>query len=332
MLSGGGFGRRIEPDFTMMAARIAKEMRGTPVKMVWSREEDMRHGYYRPAAAIKLTGGVDASGKLVALRFDSACESLLKYSRFGSMAEYIKPVDPTAIGELPRYYRVPVLPAATTVDAGVPVAFWRSVAASQNTFAYECFIDELAERAKADPVAYRRVLLADDGRERRVLDEAVALAGSLPVGRHRGVAIVQANETCVALVADIAVTGGNVVKVHRICAAIDCGLAVNPNSVRAQVEGGIAFGLSAAFFGEITLDNGAVRQSNFHDYRLVTMAQMPRVDVVIVKRDAKPSGVGEEAVGPVAPAVANAIFAATGKRIRSLPFSRMGLRWLEGVR
>jgi isoquinoline 1-oxidoreductase beta subunit len=204
------------------------------------------------------------------------------------------------------------------------VGFWRSVAASQNCFAYECFIDELAEHAKADPIGYRRTLLAEGGRERRVLDEAVALAGSLPSGRHRGVAIIQANGTCVALVADIAVTGGKQVKVHRVSAAIDCGLAVNPNSVRAQVEGGIAFGLSAAFFGEITLDNGAVRQSNFHDYRLVTMAQMPRVDVAIVARDAKPSGVGEEAVGPVAPAVANAIFAATGKRIRALPFLKDG--------
>jgi isoquinoline 1-oxidoreductase beta subunit len=323
---GGGFGRRLEPDFAVQAARIAKDA-GVPVKLIWSREEDMRHDFYRPAAAVKLSAGVGSDGKLVALRFDSACESLLKYSREGAFAQYIKPVDVSAIGEMPVHYGVPIIAAANTVDVDVPVGFWRSVAQSQNGFAFESLMDELAHKAGTDPVAYRRSLLSSDPRALRVLDaaaERAGWAGAAPAGRHRGVALVHANATRVALVVELSVTGDSRVTLHRVCAAVDCGLAVNPSSVRAQMEGGIAFGLSATFFGEITLENGAVRQSNFHDYRLVSMAQMPLVDVVIVPSEEKPTGVGEEAVGPVAAAVANAIFSATGKRVRSLPLARSG--------
>ena len=325
-LSGGGFGRRLEPDFAVQAARIAKDA-GVPVKLVWSREEDMRHDFYRPAAAVKLAAGVDADGKLVAIRFDSACESLLKYSREGAFAQYIKPVDVSAIGEMPMHYGVPIVTAVNNVDVDVPVGFWRSVAQSQNAFAFESLVDELAHKAGADPLAYRHSMLGADARALRVLEAVAERAGwakAAPAGHQRGVALVHANATRVALVIELSVANDSSVKLHRVNAAVDCGLAVNPSSVRAQMEGGIAFGLSATFFGEITLDNGAVRQSNFHDYRLISMAQMPPVDVFIVPSDEKPSGVGEEAVGPVAAAVANAIFAATGKRVRSLPLARAG--------
>jgi isoquinoline 1-oxidoreductase beta subunit len=324
--AGGGFGRRLEPDFAVQAARIAKAAR-VPVKMIWSREEDMRHDFYRPAAAVKLSAGVDAAGKPVAIRFDSACESLLKYSREGAFAQYIKPVDVSAIGEMPVLYRVPILTAVTTVDVDVPVGFWRSVAQSQNAFAFESLMDELAHKAGADPIAFRRSLLDSKDGALRVLDAVAERSGwekPPAAGRHRGVALVHANATSVALVVELSVANDSTVKIHRVHVAVDCGLAVNPSSVRAQMEGGIAFGLSATFLGEITLQNGAVRQSNFHDYRLVSMAQMPPVDIFIVPSEAKPTGVGEEGVGPVAAAVANAIFSATGKRVRSLPLARAG--------
>ena len=332
-LSGGGFGRRLEPDFAVQAARIAKDA-GVPVKLIWSREEDIRHDFYRPAAAVKLSAGIDAAGKPVAIRFDSACESLLKYSREGAYANYIKPVDVSAIGEMPVHYGVPILTAVNTVDVDVPVGFWRSVAQSQNAFAFESLMDELAHKAGADPVAYRRSFLNSTDRELRVLDAVAERSGwakAPAAGRHRGIALVHANGTRVALVVELSVANDSSVKLHRVHAAVDCGLAVNPSSVRAQIEGGVTFALSAAFLGEITLDNGAVRQSNFHDYRLISMAQMPPVDVFIVPSEEKPSGVGEEAVGPVAAAVANAIFSATGKRVRALPLARAGFMLAAAV-
>jgi len=326
-LSGGGFGRRIEVDFVLQAVRIAKRI-DAPVKLIWSREEDIRHDFYRPAAAVKLTAGVGDDGLPLALRFASSCESLLHYSGGGASKAASKPVDPSAIGESPSYYQIPaVVLAANTIDIGVPVGYWRSVAASQNTFAYESFIDELAHLAKIDPVAYRRSLLIKDGRERRALDVAIERSGwnePLTRGRSRGVALVRANRSVVVHVVELSVENSGEVNIHRITTAVDCGIAVNPRNIRAQIEGGIAFGLSAAFFGEITIRDGAVEQSNFHDYRLITLANMPPVDVIILESDEKPGGVGEEAVSPIAPAVANALFAATGKRIRSLPFSKAG--------
>jgi len=326
-LCGGGFGRRGELDFPLQAVRIAKRT-GATVKMVWSREEDMRHDFYRPAAAVKLRAGIGADGLPVAVRFDSACESLFVYSGGGASKASAKPADPTAVGQLPRHYKIPsLLPVVNTIDIGVPVGYWRSVAASQNCFAFECFIDELAEAATSDPLSYRRSLLAPESRERRVLDEAIARSGwndRAPAGRFRGLALVHANGSAVVHVVELSLADEYKVKLHRITTVVDCGVAVNPRNIRAQMEGGIVFGLSAAFYGEITIKDGAVEQSNFNDYRLIQLAQMPKIDVIILESGDKPGGVGEEAVGPVAPAVANALFAATGRRIRQLPLSKAG--------
>jgi isoquinoline 1-oxidoreductase beta subunit len=326
-LAGGGFGRRAELDFPLQAVRIAQRT-GATVKLIWSREEDMRHDFYRPAVAVKLKAGIGADGLPVALRFDSACESLLVYSEGGASKAHAKPVDPTAVGEMPRHYKIPsLLAAVTTIDIGVPVGYWRSVAASQNCFACECFIDELAHAAKSDPLSYRRTLLAADSRERRALDEAITRSGwndAAPAVHFRGLALVHANGSVVAHVVELSLADGHKVKLHRVTAVIDCGVAVNPRNIRAQTEGGIVFGLSAAFYGEITIKDGAVEQSNFHDYRLIRLADMPKIDIIILESGEKPGGVGEEAVGPVAPAVVNALFAATGRRIRQLPLSKAG--------
>ena len=326
-LAGGGFGRRAELDFPLQAVRIAKRT-GATVKLIWSREEDMRHDFYRPAAAVKLTAGIGADGLPVALRFDSACESLLLYSAGGAFKASAKPADPTAVGEIPRHYQIPsLLSVVNTIDIGVPVAYWRSVAQSQNCFAYECFVDELAHAAKSDPLQFRRRLLAPDGRERRGLDEAITRSGwndAAPAGHFRGLALVHANGSVVVHVVELSVVDEHKVKLHRITTVVDCGVAVNPRNIRAQMEGGIVYGLSAAFYGEITIKDGAVEQSNFHDYRLIRLADTPRIDVSILESGEKPGGVGEEAVGPVAPAVVNALFAATGHRIRQLPLSKAG--------
>ncbi|MES2130257.1 MAG: molybdopterin cofactor-binding domain-containing protein [Pseudomonadota bacterium] len=322
-LSGGGFGRRIEFDFALQAAQIARACKAT-VKLVWSREEDMKHDFFRPAVAMRLRANVDARGLPAALCIDSAGESLLQYSRMGADYEYARPVDSSALSRPPAYYNIPaVLARVNIVDAGVPVGYWRSVASSHNGFALESFVDELALAAGVDPLAYRRSMLGEGGRERKVLDAAVACAGQPGAGQQRGVALVAANGSVVAIVADLSVKG-TAVKLHRISCAIDCGTVINPGSVRAQMEGGIAFALSATFYGEITLKDGAVEQSNFHDYRLLSLADLPPLEIVLVESSAAPGGAGEEAVGPVAPAIANALFAATGKRIRDLPLSRAG--------
>ncbi len=323
-LSGGGFGRRVECDFALQAAAIAKAT-GATVKLIWSREEDMRHDFYRPAAAVHLQVELDAQGMPLAMRFDSAAESLLEHSSLGPPKNKL-PVDPSGLTPVPASYNIgATMLRASTIDAGVPVGYWRSVASSQNIYAYESLMDELAAAAKVDPLAYRRRMMKPEARERRVLDAVAAQAGwDRPTpGRHRGLAIDTANGSVVAHVVELSVDGGKV-KLHRIVTAVDCGVAVNPGSVRAQIEGGIAFALSAAFYGEITLRKGAVEQSNFNDYRLITLADMPPVQVILIDSQEAPGGVGEEAVGPLAPAVANALFAATGKRVRTLPLFRAG--------
>ncbi|MES2073505.1 MAG: molybdopterin cofactor-binding domain-containing protein [Pseudomonadota bacterium] len=329
-LAGGGFGRRVEFDFALQAVRIAKAA-GKPVKLIWSREEDMAHGYYRPAAAMRLQAGLDPHGMPLCLCFDTAGESLLKYSLGGTVPA--PAVDPSGVGALSKpWYQVPAsLMKVSTIDIGVPVGYWRSVAASQNCFAYESFIDELAVRAHVDPLAYRYRLLDGKQRDLRVLDAVARLSGwgqpAIP-GRYRGLALDHANNSIIAHVLELAVDGQSRVKLHKVSTVIDCGVAVNPRNIRAQIEGSIAFALSAAFHGEITLDGGAVQQSNFHDYRLIGLADMPQVQVEILEGSEQVGGVGEEAVGPLAPALANALFAATGRRIRSLPLSKSGFTLL----
>lgn len=325
-LSGGGFGRRIEFDFAVQAALISREV-SAPVKLIWSREEDMRHDFYRPAAAIRLRAGIGADGWPVAVRCDSACESLLYYSNGGDRGAAL-PVDWTAVGARPSYYALgPSVFAVTTLDVGVPVGFWRSVAASQNMFAYESFFDELAHEAKIDPAVWRRHMLAGSSRERRVLDALLERAQwSTPPapGRFRGLGLARANGSIAAHVVELSVLEGAKIRLHRVTAALDCGIVVNPSSVRAQVEGCVAFALSAAMYGEITVKGGAVEQSNFHDYRAIRIHEMPPVDVILLPSRDAPGGAGEEAVSPFAPALANAVFAATGRRIRDLPLARAG--------
>lgn len=326
-LAGGGFGRRLEFDFVLQVVRIAKQV-AAPVKLIWSREEDIQHDFYRPAAAVQLTAGVDAQGLPIALRLDSACESLVTYTRGGIYKAEALPVDTTALGATPSHYRIKAfLRSANTIDIGVPVGYWRSVESSQNCFAIESFIDELAVRGGTDPLAFRSQLLDPKGRAWAVLNRAAQLsdwAKPPPPGQFRGLALVRANGSVVVHVVRLSVGDSNRVRIHHVTTVVDCGLAVNPGSVNAQMEGGIAFGLSAAFYGEITIKDGAVQQSNFHDYRLIGLADMPAVTVEIMASTESPSGAGEEAVGPIAPAVANALFAATGKRIRTLPFAKAG--------
>ena len=329
-LSGGGFGRRIEADFAVQAALIAKEA-GVPVKLLWSREEDMRHGYHRPAAVLRLRAGFDAAGALAAVRMDSASDTLFNYSRFGADRQYAKPFDRSAVGVLmTRHYGLPGFAHRTnTVDAGVPLGYWRSVAASQNVFATESFVDDLALRAKQDPLDYRRSLMKEGSRERAVLDQLEASSGwrgdRLP-GRHCGMAFTWANGTYIGQVVELSVDAESRVRLHRVTTVLDCGIAVNPRNIRGQIEGGIIFALSAAFHGEITVRDGAVEQSNFSDYRLLSLAETPQIEVVVIDSKEAPGGVGEEAVGPLAPALANALFAAIGRRYTDLPLIKAGLR------
>ncbi len=329
-LSGGGFGRRIEADFAVQAALVAKEA-GVPVKLLWSREEDMRHGYHRPAVVQRLRAHTDGAGAMTAIRIDWACDSLFNYSRFGADKAAAKPFDRSPIGmPLTQYYTIPAwMGRVTTVEAGVPLGYWRSVAASQNVFASESFIDELALLARADPFDYRRAMVKPGGREQRVLDLLEAKSGwrtAAPAGRQRGMAFTHANGSYIGQVVELSVDGGSRVKLHRVTTVIDCGTAVNPRNVKGQVEGGNIFALTAAFYGEITVKDGAVEQSNFTDYRLLSLAETPAMQVVVVDSGDAPGGVGEEAVGPLAPAVANALFAATGKRVLELPLSKAGFQ------
>jgi len=329
-LSGGGFGRRIEADFAVQAALVAKAA-GVPVKLLWSREEDMRHGYHRPAVVQRLRAHTDAAGALTAIRIDWACDSIFNYSRFGADKQATRPFDRSAIGmPLTRYYAIPAwLGRVTTIEAGVPLGYWRSVASSQNVFASESFIDELALLAKADPFDYRRQMMKPDARGLRVLDTLEAQSGwrtPAPAGRKRGMAFTHANGSHIGQVVELSVDKEARVKLHRVTTVIDCGTAVNPRNVKGQVEGGNIFALTAAFYGEITVKEGAVEQSNFTDYRLLSLAETPAMQVTLVDSSEAPGGVGEEAVGPLAPAVANALFAATGKRVMELPLSKAGFR------
>jgi isoquinoline 1-oxidoreductase beta subunit len=317
---GGGFGRRLETDLVEQAVSLAKLM-GKPVQVIWSREEDMQHDVYRPVALMRLQAGLDASGAPVACRQQIVSQSILE--RVFPPLTWIGP-DPTmsegSVG-LPyaiAYQRVDIAVA----ELPVPVGSWRSVGHSITAFAKESFIDELAHAVGADPVEYRLRLLKDEPRLAALLSLATDKAGwktPLPPGRGRGVAIHTSFATAVAEVVEVEVGAKGALRVTRVVAAVDCGTVVNPDIVKAQVEGGIVYGLSAALFGKITLKEGRVVERNFPDYDVLHLAQMPAIEVHIVANDQPPGGIGEPALPPVAPALANAIFAATGKRVRSLP-------------
>jgi isoquinoline 1-oxidoreductase beta subunit len=323
---GGGFGRRgLQQDFVTLAVRIAREV-DAPVKVLWTREEDTRHDFYRPAAMARMTAGLAADGTPVAWQVRLAGSSLLPFARPGHADKHAQEgfLEDMAY-DIPSYR---VDHAARTTH--VPVGFWRSVNHSQNCFFKESFVDEMAHAAGADPCDYRRRLLRSHpqaGRLVGVLDAAAARAAwtSPPRrGLFRGIALNEVNGTCTAAVVEISIEPE--LRVHRVISAIDCGHVVNPLTVEMQVEGATVDALSAALYGEVTIRDGRVEQSNFHDYRMLRMAHMPVVDTVILPGHGDFSGVGEPPVAVVAPALCNAVFAAIGKRVRSLPLKNHDLK------
>jgi CO/xanthine dehydrogenase Mo-binding subunit len=311
---GCGWGRRSRADFVTDAVETSMKVRA-PVQLVWTREEDMQHDFYRPAAHVRVEGGVDANGRLSALRTRIVAQPIAGGGRGGIDGPAVASIADSPYG-VPNFFVDYVRP-----DLPVPVGYWRSVGPSQNTFILESFLDELAHAASRDPVEFRRELLAGHPRLRHVLDLAAEKSGwgsPLPAGRARGVALVEDKGGLVAEVAEVSIEQGRV-RVHRVTCAADCGQIIHPAIVEQQIVGSVVCGLTAALYGEITIERGRAKQSNFHDYPMLRMSEMPQVDVHIVMNHEEPGGVGEPAVPPLAPAVANALFTLTGRRIRRLP-------------
>jgi isoquinoline 1-oxidoreductase beta subunit len=329
MMLGCGFGRRgIFQDFVRQAVLIAKEV-SEPVKLVWTREEDTRHGFYRPVASARMTAGLDADGIPIAWKIRTSGQSIIaavspRVMQFGVDRNFLQGL----LEDMP--YHVPNYRVDFAMrNTHVPVGVWRSVNHSQNAFFKESFVDEMAYAAGADPYLFRRALLAKQPKELAVLDAAARRAewGSpLPTGLFRGIALHDSQSSICAQVVEASVDEDGEIRVHRVVSAIDCGHVVNPLSVEMQTESAIVFGLTAALYGEITIKDGQVEQSNFHDYPMLRLADMPRVETVIVPSEGFWGGAGETPVPPLAPALCNAIFAATGKRIRSLPLKNHDLR------
>jgi isoquinoline 1-oxidoreductase beta subunit len=324
---GGGFGRRLEADGSALAVRIAQHVDG-PVKVIWSREEDIQHDMYRPHYYDRLSAGLDAKGMPVAWTHRIAGSSIV--ARYLPML-FKNGLDFDAVeGAAEPPYALPNLHVdyVRVEPPGIPTAFWRGVGVTHNIFIVESFIDELAHLAKQDPVAYRKALLAHNPRALGVLTLAADKSDwgkPLPAGRGRGVSLQFGFGSYMAQVAEVEVSPDGSVRVHRLVCAVDCGMVVNPDTIAAQVEGGSLFGLTAALYGNITLKAGRVEQSNFHDYRPMRINETPIMQTHIVKSAEAPGGFGEAPTAIVAPAVVNAIFAATGKRIRTLPISATSL-------
>lgn len=327
---GGGFGRRANPhsDFVSMAVETSKAV-GKPVRLVWTREDDTRGGYYRPMNYSRLEAGLDADGSPVAWTHRLVGESIMKGTPFEA---FIKDgIDATSVeGAADIPYAIPnQLVDYHPVDNGVPVLWWRSVGHSLTAFIVESFLDEVATAGGRDPLDLRLALLKDHPRQRRVLELAAKKANwgkPSPAGTGRGLALHSSFKSVVAQVAELSVASNGRPRVHRVVCAVDCGLAVDPDNIRAQMESSIVFGLSAALYGAITFQEGRVQQSNFHDYPLLPINEMPAVEVHIVESDADLGGIGEPGMPPIAPAVCNALYAATGKRIRQLPIDPELLR------
>jgi isoquinoline 1-oxidoreductase beta subunit len=326
-LIGGGFGRRLENGFAVEAALIAKAM-GKPVQMIWSRETDMQAGGYRPAVAARWRMSLGADGMPVALRVDTANPSLLRHSGL-SNGPPSPDLDWSAVMGLVQHdYEVgPLQVKWTNVDAGVPCGYWRSVGASQNGFFYECTVDRAAALAGIDPLAYRLKLLAKKPQTQKLLSALAERAGwgqPLPAGHFRGLAMSAGNSARSAHIVHISLQGKGRFKIEKIYAGVDVGVMINPLAVETQMMGGTLFGLSAALAGEITLKDGQVQQGNFNSYPLIDMAGTPPLEVLVLGNGERPRGVGEEGPASIGPAIANALFAATGEPVTRLPLSRAG--------
>src|SRR5437867_9017970 len=323
-LLGGGFGRRLEVDYVTQAVRIAQQVDG-PVKGVWTGAEDIQHDVYRPYYYDRLTAWLDAGGKPAAWTHRIVGPSIL--ARWAPPA-FKDGMDGDAVDAAAQFkYAIPAI-QVEYVRHEEPVlntGFWRGVGPTHNVFVIESFIDELAAVAKTDPVEYRRAILGRAWRARAVLDLAAKQAGwgrPLPAGHGRGVSLLYSGwDTSVAELAEVEVSTTGEVRVHRVVCAVDCGTVVNPDIVKAQIEGGVVFGISGALWGEITLKHGRVEQSNFHNYRVLRMNEAPAIEVHLIRNGEAPGGIGEPGTAVTAPALANAIFAATGKRIRKLPLA-----------
>jgi isoquinoline 1-oxidoreductase/isoquinoline 1-oxidoreductase beta subunit len=344
---GGGFGRRVLWDYVVEAVEIARHF-DVPVKLVWTREDDMQHGYFRQQTLHRMRGALDENGGIAAWEHTQVATptgELLTAPTVGAlMPEFISPETRRSIGEwLGRKtveymaafqaregaekiaYSVPDMSFLQYAwNPGIPVSIWRSVGNAYNAFAVESFVDELAHKAQTDPALFRRKLLADKPRHLSVLDELLRVAGwndsDSPKGK--GLALFEAFGTVVGQIAEVAVnreSADQPIRVHRVVCVVDCGRAINPDIVRAQMQSGIIFGLTAALYGEIIFVAGQVQQSNFHDYRMLRLVDAPEIDVHIIASENEPTGVGEPGTPPIAAAVANAVFALTGERLRDLP-------------
>ena len=328
-LLGGGFGRRLEADFIAQAAAIARDAGGVPVQTLWSREQDTTHDFYRPACVSRFKAGFDAGGKLIAWHNASAGQAIVpKVLERSFGLPGAGPDKTTSEGAYDQPYEWPNARVAhEAVELPVPVGFWRGVGHSHQAFFKECFVDEAAAAAGQDPVAFRAALLTRHPRHLKVLTRAAELAGwgqALPAAPDgakcaRGVALHPSFGSVVAQVAEVSLAPDQSIRVHRVVCVIDCGLAVNPNLVKQQMESGIVFGLSAALYGDITITRGQVQQGNYHDYQVLRIDECPLIETDIIASREHPEGVGEPGTPPTAPAVANAVFALTGQRLRSLP-------------
>jgi isoquinoline 1-oxidoreductase beta subunit len=332
LYAGGSFGRRANPgsDYIVEAVSIAKAFGadGTPIKLQWTREDDIHGGLYRPMYFHKLEAGLDDKGALTGWRHVIVGQSIMAGTLLAAMIK--DGIDPTSVeGAASIAYAIPnITVELSTTKTGVPPLWWRVVGSSHTTFAVEAFIDEVAHAAGADAFTFRRQLLEHEPRMKAVLELAAEKANwsssPMPKGKGRGIAVAEAFKTYVAQVAEVSVDEAGHVKVDRVVCAVDCGTPINPDIIVAQMEGGIGFGLGAVLYGAITLKDGRIEQDNFNSYRVLRMNEMPKVEVYIVPSTQAPTGVGEPGVAPVGPAVANAVFAATGKRIHVLPFAKAG--------
>jgi len=322
---GGGFGRRIDLDFIVQAAQISKAV-GRPVKLVWSREDDMTHDFYRPMAVHQLAAAIGPDGKPTAMTFRLTSQSIT--GRVFGLPPEVQ--DPLMTEAALAPYAIPSSQHDVVKhDSGLRVGYWRSVSHVLNAFANESFIDELAKEAAQDPVAYRMAMLSAQPRFANVLKLATDKAGwgkPLPAGHAQGVALMEGYDTYMAQVAEVSLNPDGSVRVHRVTAAADLGRMVNPDTVEAQIQSGIIFGMGPALMQEITVDKGRVQQTNFHQFPLVRMNEAPVIDIILVDSTEKPGGIGEPATAVVVPAIANAVATLTGKRVRKLPMTAEAIR------